>query len=167
MLSNLSNNLILLSLIGIFSLLGLFFSIFALWKIRQINQKNETIFSGKSVRSLESLIMEHSHALTHLDKEVQELFEISNKVHSLAFRGIHKTHVLRFNPFNDIGGNQSFVVALLNGKNSGVVISSLHTREGTRSYAKPIVKGKCEEYQLTEEEKKALSEAMLQKGIKL
>jgi len=152
---------------GIIGLLALFFSITALFKIRKINKKQEIIFSGDTVANLESLIMEHSQSIIHMDKEIQELFEISNKVHHLSLKGLHKVGIIRFNPFKDIGGNQSFVVALLDGKNSGVVISSLHTREGTRVYAKPINKGKGDEYQLTEEETKAIGIAMLQKGTKI
>ncbi|HAV11630.1 MAG TPA: hypothetical protein DCX32_03765 [Candidatus Moranbacteria bacterium] len=152
---------------GAIGLLGLILASVALLKIKKINQTNQTIFSGKNVKSLESLISDHSEAIVHMDKEIQELFEISNRIHNLASRGLHKVGVIRFNPFKDIGGNQSFVVALLDGKNSGTVISSLHTREGTRVYAKPITKGASEEYQLTEEETKAVAAAMLQKGTKV
>jgi hypothetical protein len=68
--------------------------------------------------------------------------------------------VLRFNPFKEVGGNQSFCVALLDGKNSGVVISSLHTREGTRVYAKPVIAGNADGFPLTEEEKTAIAQAI-------
>ena len=66
--------------------------------------------------------------------------------------------------FGDIGGDQSFALALLDGKNSGIVISSLHTREGTRIYSKPIIKGESEKYTLTEEEKQAIKTATIIKA---
>lgn len=159
--------IIFASIAGFIGLLALIFSSIALLKIKKINDKNRIIFSGKNVKDLETLIAEHSESILHMDKEIQELFEISNRIHNLASRGLHKIGVIRFNPFKDIGGNQSFVVALLDGKNSGVVISSLHTREGTRVYSKPITRGASEEYQLTEEETKAVASAMLQKGTKV
>jgi hypothetical protein len=77
----------------------------------------------------------------------------------LGQKSIHKVGIIRFNPFKDIGGDQSFALALLDGKNSGIVISSLHTREGTRIYSKPIIKGESEKYTLTEEEKQAIKTA--------
>ena len=58
-----------------------------------------------------------------------------------------------------MGGDQSFSVALLDGENSGVVISALHTREGNRVYAKPVEKGKAVKYPLTEEEQEAIKKA--------
>lgn len=164
MLTVVDKTIIFVSLAGFIGSLGLLFSIIALFKIKKINKNNQIIFSGKNVRSLEALISDHSEAILNMDKEIQELFEISNRIYSLASHGLHKVEVIRFNPFKDIGGNQSFVVAFLDSKNSGVVISSLHTREGTRVYAKPILKGTSEKYQLTEEEKKAIMAATLQKS---
>ena len=118
----------------------------------------EILFSGKDATNLESILFEHSKELKLLDKEIQELFEISNRIHSLALRSVHKVGIVRFNPFKDIGGDQSFALALLDGKDSGLVISSLHTREGTRIYSKPVSKGIAEKYTLTEEEEKAIKE---------
>jgi hypothetical protein len=125
------------------------------------------MLSGKNGADLETVIVAHSQSITNLDKEIQELFEISNQIHKLAQTSIHKIEVLRFNPFKDIGGDQSFAIALLDGKNSGLVMSSLHTREGTRIYAKPINKGTSEKYTLTEEEKQAISSAISPKQAKL
>ncbi|EKE16051.1 MAG: hypothetical protein ACD_11C00053G0010 [uncultured bacterium] len=160
-------NTILFLVIAFFGLLATALSIVALFKIRNINKKNEIIFSGKKVTDIESVILKNVQDIKQVDKEIQELFEISNQIHTLSMKSLHKFSVIRFNPFKDIGGNQSFVVALLDGKNSGVVISSLHTKDGTRVYSKPIKKGVCEEYQLTEEEIKAIAAASLQKGTKI
>ena len=97
--------------------------------------------------------------LRALDTDIQELFEISNKIHALANRSIHKVAMVRFNPFKDLGGNQSFSLALLDGKNDGIIISSLHTREGTRVYSKAITKGEASEHELTDEEQSILAQA--------
>lgn len=71
---------------------------------------------------------------------------------------VQKLGLARFNPFKDTGGDQSFILALLDAQDTGVIISSLHTRTGTRWYAKKVVKGKGIEYELSDEEKKALKE---------
>lgn len=125
------------------------------------------MFSGQQVKDLETLLLSHSQSIGDLDKEIQELFEISNQIHRLASESLHKVELVRFNPFKDIGGDQSFAIALLNGKDSGLVMSSLHTREGTRIYAKPIKKGVSEKYTLTEEEKQAISGATTQKPTRV
>jgi hypothetical protein len=72
---------------------------------------------------------------------------------------VQKVGIIRFNPFNDVGGDQSFSIALLDGNNNGVVITSLYTREGNRVYGKPI-KGNSSEYPLSEEEKEAIKRAL-------
>ncbi|EKD58859.1 MAG: hypothetical protein ACD_56C00037G0004 [uncultured bacterium] len=131
-------------------------------------QKNiEMLFSGKNAQDLESVILNHTREIADIDKEIQELFEISNKIHALTQKSIHKVGIIRFNPFKDIGGDQSFALALLDGKDSGLVISSLHTREGTRIYSKPITRGESEKYTLTDEEKAAIKSAVTIKPIKI
>ncbi len=70
-----------------------------------------------------------------------------------------KVGVIRFNPFQEIGGDQSFSIALLNQKNNGVVITSHYTREGNRVYAKPIKNG-VSEYPLSVEEKEVLEQTL-------
>jgi len=71
---------------------------------------------------------------------------------------IQKVGVVRFNPFGDTGGNQSFAAALLDGQESGIVILSLHGREGTRVYIKSVTNGKSP-HDLSREEKQAITQA--------
>jgi hypothetical protein len=149
------------------ALLSLILVILALLRISKTRRNLEVLFSGKEATDLESIILAHTKEIQAIDKEIQELFEISNKIHALAQRSVHKVGIIRFNPFKDIGRDQSFALALLDGKDSGLVISSLHTREGTRIYSKPIIKGESEKYTLTEEEKQAIKTATAIKPIKL
>ena len=72
---------------------------------------------------------------------------------------LQKIGLVRYNPFSDTGGDQSFIIALLDDKNDGLVISSLHSREVTRIFAKPVKNGKGEHYELSAEEKKAIKKA--------
>lgn len=83
--------------------------------------------------------------------------EIQN-IKYLDLDHIQKLSVIRFNPFKEIGGDHSFSIALLDGNETGVVITTLHTRERTRVYAKAIKNGKSE-LELSSEEKKALLKA--------
>ena len=73
---------------------------------------------------------------------------------------LQKTSFIRFNPFNDVGGNQSFILVLLDNTNSGVIITSLHNRNNTRIYAKQIKNGRGKPATLSKEEKTALSQAI-------
>ena len=68
---------------------------------------------------------------------------------------IQKIGLVRFNPFSEIGGDQSFSIALLDGNDDGLVITSFYTREGNRVYGKPIKQGNSQ-YALSKEENKAI-----------
>lgn len=69
---------------------------------------------------------------------------------------IQKIGLLRFNPFKDTGGDQSFILTLRDANETGVVITGLHSRSGLRWYVKKVVNGKSMEHELSEEEQKAL-----------
>lgn len=65
-------------------------------------------------------------------------------------------NLIRFNPFDDIGGNQSFILVLLDKDNSGIILTSLHHRSFSRIYAKPIKNGQGDNITLSKEEKSAI-----------
>jgi N-methylhydantoinase A/oxoprolinase/acetone carboxylase beta subunit len=100
-------------------------------------------------------------------RDLKENFErISAELESLRKENnfnIQKIGMVRFNPFRGIGGDQSFSVAILDGNDSGAVITSLYNREENRVYGKPIKAGRSE-YLLSEEEKKAIEIAQKQYG---
>ncbi len=129
-------------------------------QLSRLKQNNKELFAGTKIKNLEELLLNQTRTIKVLDKDIQELYNISNQINALALRGLHKTAIVRFNPFKDIGGNQSFSIAFLNGKNNGLTLSSLFTREGARIYSKSIVAGQSEKYPLTEEEKEAIEIAM-------
>ena len=86
-----------------------------------------------------------------VDKRL-DFLEEDGKVH------VQKIGLVRFNPFRELGGDHSFSLAILDGINSGVIITGLHTRDRTRIYMKEIKKGKAS-LELSSEEKKALAQA--------
>ncbi len=72
---------------------------------------------------------------------------------------IQKIGFLRFNPFERMGGEQSIVVSLLNGENTGIILNFLYTRDGVRVYAKEVMKGENKEHALSSEEKESIKKA--------
>ena len=81
-----------------------------------------------------------------------DLIEEDGKFH------IQKVGIIRFNPFKELGGDHSFSLAILDSHDSGIIITSLHTRDRTRVYMKDIKKGKSG-FELSAEEKKAFVNA--------
>ena len=77
----------------------------------------------------------------------------------IATSSIQKVGFVRFNPFQDTGGDNSFMLVLLDRNDTGVLLSSLYMREGARLYAKAIEKGKTK-HALSAEENKILEETL-------
>ncbi len=77
----------------------------------------------------------------------------------VAVACVRHVGLVRFSPFHDTGGDQSFALALLDGRGDGVVLTGLHSRHDSRLYAKPI-EGGSSSYSLTTEEREAMSRAL-------
>jgi len=96
------------------------------------------------------------------NSEVEKTEELGKKVTEIEKDipcHIQKIGLVRFNPFAETGGNQSFCLALLDDNENGLVISSLHSRENTRVYAKPVKTGQEAGYPFSDEEKRAVQGA--------
>lgn len=98
-------------------------------------------------------------------KELSEQLEATSQELSVfkqaMQKAVQKIAIVRFNPFGDIGGDQSFSIALLDENNDGIVLTSHYGREENRVYGKSIVKGKSE-YVLSKEEEDAITKAIEQ-----
>jgi hypothetical protein len=100
-------------------------------------------------------ILEKGEANTNEIKVLQkraDLTEEDGKFH------IQKIGLIRFNPFKELGGDHSFSMAILDSNDSGIIITSLHTRDRTRVYMKDVKNGKSG-FELSSEEKRALVDA--------
>jgi len=128
-------------------------------KFKKISKLSEQFFAGKNGKDMEDIISKQLSLIEKNQKDIKELFDGYEKIFNIASRGIQRVGVVRYNPFRDMGGNQSFSIAMLDMENSGLVISTLATRDGTRVFSKPIINGDCKDFPLIEEEKKAIKEA--------
>jgi hypothetical protein len=77
---------------------------------------------------------------------------------ALGKRSIQRVGIVRYNPFEDTGSNQSFVLAMLDANGDGFVLSSLHSRQQTRVFLKQLVKGTADAA-LSQEENEAIRRA--------
>lgn len=116
-------------------------------------------FRPQMPADLQATVEREARRLDELTLRVQDLGGRMPTVEKQASASLQRVGVVRFNPFPDTGGQQSFAVALLDSKGSGVVISSLHSRAATRVYLKQITQGRSES-QLGDEEAEALKQAL-------
>ena len=94
-----------------------------------------------------------------LSERVDALNKLHHELEHLSQRTIQKVAVIRYNPFSDTGGDQSFAIALLDSLGNGMVVSSLHSRTDTRVFAKPVQSGRSK-FQLSDEEQDAIRKAL-------
>ncbi len=129
-------------------------------------------FTEKSARYMFQFLSKKKKEPENLKEALKQFDELKKSFEKLSLEfealkeenrlSLQKIGLVRFNPFSEIGGNQSFSLALLDANDDGLVMTSFYTREGNRVYGKPIKKGKSQ-YALSREEVKAIEKA---KGVK-
>ncbi len=162
MFASISTILITNPWLGLFLLVAAIFLAWNLtlhWQIFKTRQKIKVLFAGTKAADLEEIIFAQIKRLRQTEKELAELNKFCRYLEKMSLKGIQKVGVLRFNPFKDTGGDQSFSLACLDAQNDGFTLTGLFSREGTRLYTKPVT-GAESKYPLTEEEKEAIEEAL-------
>jgi len=154
-------DIILISLItsGIIVLVLVVINAVLLWKFYQTNKKIDTLLEKGKIKNFKDVFLSQKEKNSDLEEKIKEAFLKIKDLEDICKITIQKTGVVRFNPFNNMGGNQSFIIALLDGKNNGFVISSLFVKEGNRVYAKSIKAGKSD-HSLSAEEVEAIDKAI-------
>lgn len=95
-----------------------------------------------------------------LKLKADELFKQNRDLEARNQLSLKKIGLIRFNPFGDTGGDQSFALALLDDHDDGIVLSSLFGRSESRIFAKPVKNGQSK-YALSTEEEQAICQASL------
>jgi rubrerythrin len=142
----------------IYSALGLAFlwlaaiSFFLFRIIRHYKNLTERTGEKSIDKVLDSLLDQDSKH----DKTIELIKEAIMTLETQAKKHLQRVGFVKFNPFERSGGEQSFVIALLDSTNSGIVKTFMYTREGVRIYVKQVKDGKPTEYELSDEEKEAI-----------
>lgn len=142
-------------------LTGIILLVFFAWNIclsynlSKIKKRTRSFFASSEAKDLEEIIYKQIKKTNEIDCEIKKIIKDNKKIKNNLSECVQKVGVVRFNPFGDVGGNQSFVIALLDNSLNGVIIQSLYSRDGVRIYSKEIKKGKSE-YALGKEEEKAI-----------
>ena len=114
---------------------------------------------GKNAKSLEKDIMglyeDNKLIKASMEKNRKDIENLYRKLGST----FQKMGIVKYDAFNQMGGQLSFSLALLDENDNGFIINSVHSAEGCYSYTKEIKNGLCD-ISLGEEEKKALDMAM-------
>ncbi len=132
---------------------------FGQWQIWQLQQKYGQFLKGAEAKQVEELIKSYAADVADAHSKLEELATFCAKLHKNQKFALSHFALIRFNPFGDTGGDQSFAIALLDRNHDGVVITGVHARSTTRMYAKEIAAGKSHS-NLSDEEQQALKTAL-------
>lgn len=116
------------------------------------------IFAGIKAKNLEEALVIAGKKLKELEETQAKIDKHLTVMDGRLNKSIRSVETLRFNPFVEAGGNQSFAIAFLNDEGNGVILSSLYARDRMSVFAKPINEGKSA-FELTDEEKAVLNKA--------
>ncbi|MCM1266702.1 MAG: DUF4446 family protein [Bacteroidales bacterium] len=128
-------------------------------RFSRLSKRYQKFMGGKNAKSLEKDIMglyeDNKLIKASMDKNRKDIENLYRKFEG-AFQ---KMGIVKYDAFNQMGGQLSFSLALLDENDNGFIINSVHSAEGCYSYTKEIKAGLCD-IALGDEEKKALDMAM-------
>ncbi len=142
-----------LFLFDLFLLIILLLLLFWLWRLT--SHYNRLIRSTKA-KSLIKVLESLQKTLAQHEKKILKQEDHLSQLKTKLRQSLQKVILHRFNPFTHTGGKQSFILALLDEDDNGILLTSLHSRENTRFYVKSIKRGEGEEFDLSPEEEKIL-----------
>lgn len=150
---------IIITLITI-NVLLLMLSIFSIYKVHKFQLRNIEFMKalGNGI-NLEEMIKKYINATDYVNQENALIKANIKNIETNMQKCIQRVGVVRYNAFDDVGSNLSFVVALLDNTNSGIIINGVYGRETTSVYAKPFDQGSST-YPLSKEEQQAVDKAI-------
>ena len=128
-------------------------------KNKKLLKKYQAFMSGEDGKSLENEIMQRFSQVDILQKEHDTMEQHIKEIDETLLSTYQKIGIVKYDAFNEMGGKLSFALVMLNDKNNGFVLNSMHSREGCYTYIKEIIKGESF-VQLSGEEKEALQHAL-------
>jgi len=141
-------------LLGVLAAWLLALSIIVAWIFSFFRKLSKNVGKGNLINVIKQVL-----GSTKLNaKKIRELEKTLAKIKEEGTHHVQKVSLVRFNPFDEMGGDHSFSLALLDGDDSGFIITGLHTRDRTRIYIKDVKRGKVK-MELSKEERKALDKA--------
>ena len=125
----------------------------------QLRRRLRRVLPEGESSGIDEILDRQLKRIDSLTERIDALNKLHRELENLSQRTIQKVAVIRYNPFSDTGGDQSFAIALLDSLGNGVVLSSLHSRTDTRVFAKAVQNGRSK-YQLSDEEQDAIKKAL-------
>lgn len=156
----LGENIVFVAAVGIAAILILLIlNIVTLAKVSKLKKKYNSFMEGKEAKSLEETIITRFRQVDDLKVNQELQGKDIEALKANILKTYQKFGLVKYDAFNEMGGQLSFSLAMLDKKNNGFLLNTVHNREGSYTYIKEIFDGKSE-INLSEEEEKALNKAV-------
>ncbi len=127
--------------------------------MRRLESQFDELFEGISGENAVRMLAEYLGTVRSTATAVARIEQEHRRIAEVMPGVVRHVGLVRFSPFHDTGGDQSFALAILDARSDGVIITGLHSRNDSRLYAKPIESG-ASRYSLTPEEREAINRAL-------
>ncbi len=149
--------LVILSLVLTVIMIGLV--IFLLIRQSRLEMNYKMFMKGKTGKSLEEAFRQELDNMDQVHEQTELLHKRMLYVEKSLNKSYQKLGIVRYDAFKELGGKLSFAYAMLNDSDSGFVMNCIHSREGSYTYIKEVVRGECN-LQLSNEEAEAIQRAI-------
>lgn len=146
-----------LIIVGSIGILSMLLNLVLFLSIRKLRLHYNSLTKGVDPKTLMNALQGIQHSLSQHERQLEVSKSELQKQKEHSILHLQNLTMKRFNPFGDTGGDQSFILAILDGNKDGVVITSLHSRENTRFYVKSVKGGVGIDHPLSEEEQKTIN----------
>lgn len=150
--------LVLLLMVALLASLGVWLAS----RMRRLERHYASLLRGTYGGTLEAVLDDHMDEFRNAMGCLRDVNERISQLELAARSHVRHVGLLRYNPFRETGGDQSFVLTMADSEGNGAIVTSLHNREATRMYAKPL-SGWKSTYPLTDEEIESLRRARTEK----
>lgn len=145
--------------LAVLTLVCMIITLVCFTQYRKLYRRYDIFMRGKDAETLEDTILDlldETAVLQTSDRESRDQLKSLTRQVRASYQNIG---IVKYNAFKGMGGNLSFVIALLDDNNSGFILNSVHSREGCYLYMKDVEKGSTDVL-LGAEEKEALEMAL-------
>jgi len=130
--------------------------------LNKIETRYRKLMRGVNKKNLEDIVVSYLDKIEEVKEQNDIMKEKYEQIYEKLTTCVQNTSMIRYKAFEDMGSDLSFSIALLDGNSSGVILTSIYSRNESTTYAKPVDKG-ISRYELSKEENKVLEQAIITK----
>ncbi|MCS6830175.1 MAG: DUF4446 family protein [Armatimonadota bacterium] len=128
-------------------------------QMRSVSKRLQRLTAGATGASLEKVLVDHLARVEEVDTRQRQMEQRVSALEAQIPLCVQYVGLVRYDAFEDVGGQQSFSLAMLDALQNGMILTSVYSRTDVRVYAKAIRRGQPS-HPLSEEELQALRTAL-------